>query len=179
MGNSRLTDRKIEQMVKRQPGLSLYQLKLRTGWSIGKVDGAVSRLVNAQRLFVVVGEGSGRTRSRVFPPEYLPTPRISVPKDLLQMSRMCWNTFAYVYALDNLTIGITGRPMPDWKRAALFSHRVPITRTKKHIHITVPTKLTNFYMLKTHFLSKSVSSNGILIVVGSSIQQHRRYPNHQ
>jgi hypothetical protein len=56
MGRAKVTDALIEGIVRDSPGLSLYQLKRRTKWNVGKVDGSVRRLLNAGKVFIVSEE---------------------------------------------------------------------------------------------------------------------------
>jgi len=177
MGSSKLTDAKVQRTVAKSPGLSLYQLSRRTRWSLGKVDGAVSRLVNAKKLFIVVGEHNGRKQSQVFPIEYRPTTKVSVPSHLLQVGNPAWRDFAYVYALDNTTIGIAGRPLPEWDKNASFAEKTPTALTKDHVDFEIPEKFVSFYQLATHFFTKAVSANNVLINVGAAIQEERPYPS--
>jgi hypothetical protein len=41
---SALTDNELMEAVNSFPGLSLYELSRKLGWSIGRVDGSVKRL---------------------------------------------------------------------------------------------------------------------------------------
>jgi len=177
MGNSRLTDAKVERTVVKFPGLSLYQLSRRTHWSLGKIDGAVSRLVNAKRLFVVMGEQNGRRQSQIFPTEYRPTTKVSVPCHVLQAGNPTWKDLAHVYALDNNTIGISGKPLPYWAKEAKFTAKIPIKKTESHIEFVIPKDFVSFYQLETHFFTKAVSANNVLISVGAAIQEKRPYPS--
>jgi hypothetical protein len=177
MKKSKLANARIERLVNKSPGLSLYQLSRRTRWSLGKVDGAVSRLVNAKTLFVVVGEQNGRKQSQVFPAEYRPTAKISVPIGLLQSSNPTWLDQAFVYALDNNTIGVTGESLSEWEKIAKFAAKIPITRIKEHITFTIPHEFISFYQLETRFFTKAVSANNVLISVGAPIQERRPYPS--
>jgi hypothetical protein len=177
MKKSKRTDARIERLVGKSPGLSLYQLSRRTRWSLGKVDGAVSRLVNAKNFFVVIDEQNGRRQSQVFPIEYRPTSEISIPTKLLQLGNPTWLDHAFVYALDKNSIGVTGKRLRDWDEVAMFSKRIPMKLTKDHVAFKIPQEFVNFYQLNTRFFTKSVSANHVLISVGSPIQERRPYPS--
>jgi hypothetical protein len=177
MKKSKRTDGRILQTVKKSPGLSLYQLSRRLRWSLGKVDGSVSRLVNARRLFVVVGDQNGRRQNQVFPNEYRPTVKISVPTDFLRVDNPTWLDSAFVYGLDNNTIGVAGKPLEDWKEVAKIFAKASIRRTKEHVTFTIPKDFVNFYQLERRFFTKAVSGNNILISVGAPIQETRPYPS--
>lgn len=177
MTRGKSTDAVIERIVRDSPGLSLYALKRRTRWNIGKVDGSVRRLVNAGRVFAVSDERSGRRLTLIYPAEFRPTMTITVPSQLLETGNPAWTNEAYVYALDHHTIGIAGEPLPEWRKIASFSSKVGIKKDRNRLHLTIPKKFEEFYHLNTHYFTKTINANNILVTVGGQLVQSRPYPS--
>lgn len=176
VGKGKLADVRIERIVRNSPGISLYQLTRKTGWNVGKVDGAVRRLVNAKRLFVVAAERNGRRLSQIFPAEFRPSQTVVVPSRLLRAGNPSWFDAAYVYALDSNTIGISGEPISEWQKLSRFSSKVPLGRGKGHIEVKIPEEFIRFYHLDSHFFTKTISANNILLDVGAPIIESKPYP---
>jgi len=177
MGNSKLTDAKIERIVRDSPGASLYQLTRRTGWKIGKVDGAVRRLLNRRKVFLVSDERNGRRLTSVYPARFRPTTTITVPSRLLRTGNPTWMDEAYVYALDHHTVGITGEPLPQWRKIARFMSTVRIRRDDGELHLTIPKEFVEFYHLDSHYFTKTLNANNILVTVGGQVVQSKAYPS--
>jgi len=167
----------IERIVRDSPGISLYALKRRTRWNIGKVDGSVRRLVNAGRLFAVSDDRSGRRATLIYPVKYRPTMTITVPSELLETGNPAWTSEAYVYALDHYTIGIAGEPLPEWRKIARFSSKVRIRKDRKRLQVTIPKKFEEFYHLNAHYFTKTINANNILVTVGGQLVQSKPYPS--
>jgi hypothetical protein len=49
-----------------------------------------------------------------------------------------WDEYAYVYALDSSTIGISGREMSGWDEISCFLEKIPIQKTKNKIVFKIP-----------------------------------------
>lgn len=177
MGKSSLTDATIERLVRRSPGLSLYQLTRRTGWEVGKVDGSVRRLVNSRRLFVVASERNGRKLNQVFPIAFKPTLKISVPSKLLRTGNPSWSSTAYLYALDSNTIGVAGGPLRIWREIARFISKVPVRREGGRIRFTITQDFVRFYHLENRFFTKTINANNILIHIAGPIVESKPYPS--
>ena len=177
MPRGRTTDAVIERIVRDSPGVSLYWLKRRTRWNIGKVDGSVRRLVNAGKLFLVSDERNGRRLTLVYPSEFRPSTTVTVPSGVLQTSNPTWINKAHVYALDHHTIGIAGEPLQQWRKIARFTSKVRVKRDLNGVHLTIPKKFEEFYHLKTHYFTKTVNANNILITVGGQLVQSKSYPS--
>jgi hypothetical protein len=166
----------VEAIVRTNPGISLYGLAKRTHWPIGKVDGAVRRLVNSGKLFLVADEYNGRKRSMIFPSRLKPQPLITIPSSLVTIGNPTWLDQAHLYALDNHTIGIAGESLAEWRRISKFEGRSPLKREKGRLSFVIPEAFTSFYGLETHYFTKTINSNNILVTVGGPIIESRSYP---
>lgn len=176
MSKGKKTNAVIEGIVRANPGISLYGLAKRTHWPIGKVDGAVRRLVNSGKLFLVADEYNGRKRSMIFPSTLKPRPLITIPSSLVRMANPTWLNQAHLYALDNHTIGIAGESLAEWRRISKFEGCSPIRRERGRLSFTIPEAFTGFYGLETHYFTKTINANNILVTVGGLIIESRPYP---
>jgi len=88
---------------------------------------------------------------------------VEVPKTLLRISKQIWGTgWAYFYALDALTFGITGKPFADWCSVAVMTDSVKLVSKSKAFKIKVPRQFTRFYLLHHVPLIQTVNGNRIL-----------------
>jgi hypothetical protein len=177
MGRGKVTDAILMKIVQDSPGLSLYQLKRRTGWNVGKVDGSVRRLVNARKTFIVADERNGRRLNLVYPNELKPNTTIIVPSRLLHAGNPAWARTAHVYALDHHTIGIAGGSLPQWRKIARFMSKVPIKRDGSNLRLKVPREFEEFYHLDSHYFTKTINANNILLSVGGQLVEFKSYPS--
>jgi len=90
---------------------------------------------------------------------------ISVSKSLLRIDESNWKRRAYFYALDHHTLGITGKPLREWQKAAPFSSTAPIKLKADRIQLPVPREFVTFYELNMHRFTTTVNSNNILVTV--------------
>jgi len=162
-------DRVLLRAVKESPGLSLYELHKRLKWSIGRVDGSKNRLLASKKIIITEIDRNGRHVTLVHPRPKTPQTDITVPKALLHMPNPAWNHQAIFYALDNLSIGITGERFLEWERAASFKERVKPHIKKGSIVLKVPQRFIKFYSLENKHVTKSVADNRVLLTVDGNI----------
>jgi hypothetical protein len=84
---------------------------------------------------------------------------------------------AYVYALDHHTVGIAGEPLPQWQKIARFMSTVRIRRDDGGLHLTIPKEFVGFYHLDSHYFTKTLNANNILVTVGGQVVQSKAYPS--
>jgi len=103
---------------------------------------------------------------------------IEVSRDLLKTSNPIWHDEAFFYALDNVTMGISGHDFSDWNEIACFKSRVPIERNEQgNVFMKVPQKFWNFYNLEKKHRVVSINGNNILVTVSGDIIETKGYPS--
>jgi hypothetical protein len=131
------TDQGLFRVVVENPRLSLYELAQEIGWGVGEVDGSVRRLLEKGLVKVECFVKAGRRVKLVSAVDYESSPDVfSVPQDILDSA--LWKDNAHIYGLDRLTIGVSGKPAPEWDAAAVLKSKVPIKRMAKNLVFRLP-----------------------------------------
>ncbi len=175
------TDRALLDFLKKKPGaLSLYQLAQEIGWSIGRVQKSVERLlkkglVTYRRAFL-----GGRSLKLIIPikmgadlqpSSILRKPsdvEIAIPADMVDGE--CWSENAFLYALDRTSLGISSRRERKWHESSLFEAKVPVRKEENAVIARIPEKVSRFYLLhmSSYEVSASPKGNKVIISVGGS-----------
>jgi len=173
----RESDEILFDIIDKYPGLSQYELGKKLRWNAGRVDGSIRRLLNANRIFIRVLERNGRRVNLVHAKDEKPMNVIEVPAELLRKANPIWSEHAFVYALDNSTIGISGREMPEWEEISCFLQRIPIEETDGKMVVQIPEKFWRFYNLERKHRVVSINGNNLLITVSGDIVEEKKYPS--
>lgn len=175
------TDQTLLEVIRNYPGLSQYELCKRLKWTVGRVDGTVRRLLNSKEVYITVIERDGRRVNLVYPKDQKPSDVVEVPESLLKTAnpsaRSLWQKEAFIYALDNVTIGISGCEIPDWSEIACFNSRIPISRTDGKVSLRIPEKFVNFYNLEKKHRVVFLNGNNLLVTVSGEIIETKNYPS--
>lgn len=163
--------------VKRHSGLSQYELGKHLSWNNGRVDGSIRRLINEGKIVIKVGERKGRHVNLVYPKETKPSNIIEIPTELLQVGNPTWSNSAYVYALDNSTIGVSGKEMEEWNEIAGFKDGISLKHEEKTISFEIPEKFNRFYDIEQRHKVVSVNGNAILITISGNLVVNKKYPS--
>jgi hypothetical protein len=158
------TDQVLFKAIGENPRLSLYELAQETGWGVGKVDGSVKRLHEKGLIKVECFIKAGRRVKLVSAVDYEFSPDLySVPQDILDSAS--WKDRALVYGLDRLTIGVSGKPVPEWDAAAVLKSKVPVKRVKENLIFRLPKKFVDFYALGKSIVTLSTVKDVVLLTV--------------
>jgi len=158
------TDQVLFKVVVENPRLSLYELAQETGWGVGKVDGSVKRLHEKGLVKVECFIKAGRRVKLVSAVDYESSPEVfRVPHDILDDAS--WKDKAHVYGLDRLTIGVSGKPVPQWDKVAELESKVPVKRMAKNLIFRLPKKFVDFYALGKSIVTLSTVKDVVLLTV--------------
>ena len=171
------SDKILLDIVVKYPGLSQYELGKKLGWNAGRVDGSIRRLLNADRVLIRVLERNGRRVNLVYAKDGKPLNVIEVPAELLVKANPIWDEFAFVYALDSSTIGVSGREMPEWEEISCFLEKIPIEEVGGKMIVRVPERFWRFYNLDRKHRVVSINGNNLLITVAGDIIEEKKYPS--
>lgn len=171
---SLLTDNELRETIAVNPGLSLYEISRKLGWSIGRVDGSVKRLLEEKEAHIRLVERDGRRVNLVFPAEATPSDEISVPVKILGRGTNVWGDSAIVYALDSETIGVSGGFNEKWERKASFRNRAPVEVDGENLKITLPEKVKSFYKLENKTVDIKVESSNVVIITSGKIVDKKK-----
>lgn len=171
------SDKILLEVINNYPGLSLYELSRKTGWTKGHVDGTLRRLLNSKKVFIKIISRNGRRVNLVYPIEQKPSDIVEVPIELLEADNPTWHEEASIYALDYATIGISGKEDPEWKAASCFVQKIPTIRINGKLSLKIPENFVNFYRLNEKHRVVSVNGNNILITISGDIIKTKKYPS--
>ena len=87
----------------------------------------------------------------------------SVPLDILDS--VSWKDQAFVYGLDRLTIGVSGKSVPEWDEAAVLKSKVSVKRVKENLVFRLPKKFVDFYSLGKSIVTLSTVKDKVLLTV--------------
>lgn len=170
-------DDMLLQVIRQNPGLSMYELAKLLKWSIGKTDGSVRRLTNSNKVQICSIERNGRRVTLVYPKSRKSFDEtVEVPKKLLTIGNPLWKDNGYVYALDDTNIGITGKPFSQWQNNASFREKVKLVDKKDHFALKIPQRFVAFYHLQDKHLTKTVNGNRLILTIDGRLISHKSYP---
>jgi hypothetical protein len=135
-----------------------------------------TRLLNEGRILIRVLERNGRRVNLVYPKEQKPVDVIEVPTELLKAGNPLWDEYAFVYALDSSTIGVSGREMPEREEISCFLEKIPIQTVEGKMVLKIPEKFSRFYNMERKYRVVSINGNNILITISGNIIDEKRYP---
>lgn len=173
----RKSDEFLLDIIRDYSGLSLYELAKKAKWTVGRVDGTIRRLLNSGEVFITVIERDGRRVNLVYPEEQKPSNIIEFPESLLATGNPIWHEDAFIYALDNVTIGISGQELPEWNEISCFGSKIPLENNNGKVSLKIPEKFVGFYHLNEKHRTVSINGNNILITVSGDIIETKKYPS--
>jgi len=171
------SDQTLLELISGLHGLSQYEIGKKLKWPSGRVDGAIRRLLNEDRVFIKILERNGRHVNLVYPKEDKPSDTVEVPAKLLHVSNPTWLDSAFVYALDSTTVGISGHEMPEWKETSCFTEKIPIGKETGKLVFQIPERIKRFYNWERKHRVVSVNGNNILITISGNIIEEKKYPS--
>ena len=174
------TDMALLDFLKEKPGaLSLYQISSEIGWSIGRVQKSIDRLlkkglVTYKRAFL-----GGRSLKLIIPtkmetglkPSFVwgrsADVEVAIPTDIVDGE--FWGEKAFLYALDRVSFGISSRQERKWHENSLFEAKVSVRKEKDAVVVEIPEKVSRFYLLPmtSYEISVSPKRNKVIVSVGS------------
>src|SRR5271157_502361 len=171
------TDASLLDIIKNAPGLSMYELTREADWTIGRVDGAVRRLLRARKVVVEVIDRNGRMLNLLYPARAERPGHIEVPIGLLKIGNPTWQSTGYVYGLDSNTIGISGKRNEDWETFAPMKNKVDLEKEGTSLALELPQGFLYFYRVGNRHVVKTINGNDILLTVSGNIVETKKYPS--
>lgn len=159
------TDGILLQVIRENPRLSLYELAQEVGWGVGKVDGSVKRLLREGKVKEEYFVRNGRRVKLVSSVDYKPSPDVfDIPKDVVD-SNFSWRGEVFVYGLDRLTIGVSGRVVEEWEERAFMKARVSVRESEKSFVFALPREFVEFYALEKTITGMSIVGDIVLLTM--------------
>jgi len=161
------TDSAVLREILANPGITVSSIAEAMGWSNGKVDGSINRLLRRKEVVVKHFLQRGALLKKVYPKEYLEKPRnmVEVPQEMI--GKDLWKKNAFVYALSRSTIGVTPKENEEWSNRALISEVASLRKEPDGVVINLPDRLSNFYELENSETSLSTVGEMAMVTVES------------
>ena len=159
------TDSAVLGKIKRNPGSTIRELADALGWTNGRVDHSVNRLLSRNEVVVQHQLRRGVLVKKVFSAEEpkKPTDLVEVPRILIDDS--LWQENARVYALSRSTIGISPHPVEEWEKRSWLREEAPLQKDRDSIVFRLPSSIFDFYEIENSETSVSIVGNHAMITV--------------
>jgi len=162
------TDSFILQKVLENPGLSVNEISGALGWTNGRVDGSVNRLLKQGTIRVRHCIRRGILVKKVYPADEVENPSlIKIPKEMIDGD--LWKDTVCIYALSRSSIAISARKVEEWERKSFLKESVSIEKDEKELLVKLPDNLSDFYRLENSETSLSTNADFALVTVESTI----------
>lgn len=159
------TDKILLRIIRENPRLSLYELAQEVNWGVGKVDGSVKRLLRDGKIKEEYFVRNGRRVKLVSSIEYEPSANVfEIPKEAVNRNFSWWNE-AFVYGLDRLTIGVSGRAVDEWEERAFLKAKVSVKQIEGSFIFKLPKKFVDFYALEKTIIGISIVKDLVLLTM--------------
>ncbi|MBI2938397.1 MAG: hypothetical protein HYY22_09335 [Thaumarchaeota archaeon] len=167
------TDSVILNKIKENPGISTYHIAKILHFSIGRVDGSISRLQERKEINLQYVLREGRMIKEIYPKGFTQQEAevVRFDKELLE-SPDKWKKKAYIYALDRITLGIAPTKSDEWEMKALAKEDVEVQESKDQLLIRIPPRLADFYIWKNSTSDLAIIGDLALLTLKTSIPIH-------
>lgn len=163
----RETDAQVLREVRRKPGSAVHDIAVKLGWSNGRVDGSVNRLISQGKVEVRHHLRRGALVKKVYPLHFVPTPPniIEIPMNMIEGD--LWKDTVNVYALSRSTIALSPIRVEEWEEKALRKENIATTIRESVLHIELSSFLSDFYQLENSETSISTTAGFAIVTIES------------
>lgn len=163
----RETDALVLREIQGKPGSTIHEIAVKLGFSNGRADGSVNRLISQGRAEVRHHLRRGILVKKVFPLRYVPKPPniIEIPMNMIEAN--LWRDTVYVYALSRSTIAFSPTRVAEWEEKALRKEKMTIVKAEDALQIELPSFLSDFYQLENSETSISTTARFAIATVES------------
>jgi len=163
------TDDIVLQIIREKPGTTVHEIADYLGWTNGKVDGSINRLLKKGKVRVEHVIQRRTLIKKVYPAEERVRPPnvIEIPKE--EIAENMWKDEVYLYSLSRSSIAISATKSEEWEEKAFWKGSVPVEDENGKLLVKLPEKLSSFYRLENSEISLSTSEDFALVTVESTI----------
>lgn len=163
------TDTIVMQRILEKNGSTVHEIAKDLGWTNGRVDGSVNRLLKEERIRVQHCIRRGMLVKKVYPmkEEARDPNTIKIPKEMI--AENMWKDTVRVYSLSRSSIAISATKIEEWEKKAFWKGDIQIEEDEKKLIARLPDHLSDFYRLENSETSLSTSDEFVLVTVESTI----------
>lgn len=163
------TDALVVQLILEKPGSTVHEMAEDLGWTNGRVDGSINRLLRKGNVMVQHCIRRGMLVKKLYPlEEEIRTPNtIEIPKGMI--AEDIWKDRVRVYSLSRSSIAISATKNEEWEKRAFWKEDISVEEHEKKLIVRLPDKLSDFYRLENSEISLSTRDEFALVTVESTI----------
>ncbi len=153
------------EKVMQSPGITMYELSKELGWTKGRVQGSVNRLLqqNAIRKKKVIL--NDRILTKIFPIEYKEPQAGIIEIAYEAVNPKLWTHYAVAGAMNRITIRIVPEERADEITSKAFFHeKLSIEYRDNSVVFKLSQRFRDFYMLDNSILGVSTTSKGDAVI---------------
>lgn len=163
------TDALVVQLILEKPGSTIHEIAGGLGWTNGRVDGSINRLLKKGNVRVQHCIRRGMLVKKLYPSEEeIRTPNtIEIPKEMI--AEDVWKDRVRVYSLSRSSIAISATENEEWEKRAFWKEDISVEEHEKKLIVRLPDHLSDFYRLENSETSLSTRDEFALVTVESTI----------
>ena len=163
------TDAIVMHRILEKPGSTVHEIAEDLGWTNGRVDGSVNRLLKEGRIKVqhCIRRGMLVKRMYAVEKEARDPNVIEIPKEMIDED--IWKDTVRVYSLSRSSIAISATEIGEWEKKAFWKGDIQVEEEDKKLIVRLPDHLSDFYRLENSETSLSTNDEFALITVESTI----------
>lgn len=163
------TDYVVMQRILEKSGSTVHEIARDLGWTNGRVDGSVNRLLKEGKIKVQHCIRRGMLVKKMYPAEKEARgPNVvEISKEMIDEG--LWKDTVRVYALSRSSIAISTTKIEEWEKKAFWKGDIRIEDCEKELIVKLPDHLSDFYRLENSETSLSTSDEFALVTVESTI----------
>jgi hypothetical protein len=164
-------EKRLLSIVKEAPGLSAYDASMKLHKPPATVHSAIKRMVRK-------GEVGTRSILRktgkltlLYPNDYSfpDNTLVEIPREVVHIGNPSW-LGAFIYALNDESIGVSGEPVPEWETNCLWKEQTKVDCTQAGFLVRLPKKVTDFYQIEKKEIMQVFLNNKTLLTMTGTIQ---------
>ena len=163
------TDAIVMQLILEKPRSTVHEIAEDLGWTNGRVDGSINRLLRKGKVRVQHCIRRGMLVKKLHPmEEEIRTPNtIEIPKEMI--AEDIWKDRVHVYSLSRSSIAISATKNEEWEKRAFWKGDISVEEHEKKLIVRLPDHLSDFYRLDNSETSLSTRDEFALVTVESTI----------
>ena len=165
-------EKKVLSLVTESPGLSAYEVSQKLAKPPATVHSAIKRMTGKRELLTrTVLRKRGRI-TLLYPYNYSfhDNTLVEIPRGVVRMGNPSWLN-AFIYALNNESIGISGEPVPEWESTCLLKEETRVTQGQEELQVKLPEKIANFYQIQKKEVMQVFLNNKTLLTMIGTLQE--------
>jgi DNA-binding Lrp family transcriptional regulator len=162
------SDKALLEKARQHAGLTIYELSKELGWTKGRVQGSVNRLLELNLIRKKKVVLNDRILTKIFPADYKEPETGIVEVEYNVIDPKLWknHAFAFAGAMNRVLIKIVPEQLSSaLTDKAFLVEKVPIEQKEDRITLKIPEKLRDFYILDNSILGVSTTDKGDAILV--------------